>query len=130
MKFNIEGWVLISYSGQMRFSAVYDSEKNKTVIGPANRNTGLFFPTDFGTVTVNDYRDDDEVPDGTNKESYLLKKDLIGGLLTHYFTNIGGNEWIKKAIQQGRQFNLSEEDMEHNDFEKFSFFFYVDPIKD
>lgn len=136
MKIKIEGWVLLKHRGQLRFSAVHDSSTNQTTFGPATQNTGYVFETDLGQPTVDDYVDQVTQPDELDligqyhSVQYLAKKELAKALVNHYLVTSIGPAWVKAAIVAERQFNISENDLEHEDYGKFDFFFYVDPVKD
>lgn len=136
MKIKIEGWVLLKHRGQMRFSAVHDTVTKQTYFGPGTQNTGFVFETDLGQPTVENYtlvgngRNSDDPFVNFRSHHYHAKKELVENLTDHYIVRRAGPEWVNSAIDKQRQFNIYEESLEHEDFGKFDFFFYIDPVKD
>lgn len=134
MKIKIEGWVMLYHQGQIRFSAVHDTESKETIFAKANRDTGYVFESDLSQPTVTDYYTErDEINDNIsygNQKYYGIKQELARALVDHYIAERKGPDWVKAVISTQRQFNISEEGIEHENYGKFSFFLYVDPMKE
>lgn len=125
---------MLYHQGQIRFSAVVDTETKEAVFAKANRDTGYVFESDFNQPTVIDYYTErDEINDNISyaaQKYYTIKQVLARTLVNHYIVECKGPDWVKAAITSQRQFNISKEGAESDDFGKFDFFFYVDPVKE